>query len=337
MPTFVIRRLLSLLPVLFFVALASFFLMHQAPGGPFDRDGSQKRVDPATLAALEARFGLDKPSYVNPVRARAEWAGGTRNPVRLGRAFFDSQFFNYLGNALRGDLGPSYRERGKSVQEILGRQWPYSARLGLVAAAVAVLVGVPLGVAAALRQNSAVDVACLFCATVGFSVPAFVTGLLVIAVFGGVLGWISITGTDWGSWRSYLAPGLVLGMGTMSYLARITRATMLEVKRQDYIRTARAKGVPERLVVGRHMLRNALIPVVTLLGPAVVDLVTGGVIVESIFGVPGVGGYFVDSIFQRDYSMIMGTTLVYAALIVLANLAVDVSYGLLDPRIRQQG
>ena len=334
---FIIRRLLWAIPVLFFVALVSFFLMHQAPGGPFDKDNNKKQVDGATLASLNRRFGLDKPQYINPAAASRLWASGERNPLTLGRAYLDSQFFNYVFNAMRGDLGPSYRQRGKNVQDIIFKQWPYSMRLGLLAMIFAVITGIPLGVIAALRQNSIVDYISLFFATIGVSVSTFVIGLLVIIFFGTTLKWISITNNDWNTWRPYLAPSLVLGLSTMSFITRITRSTVLEVKRQDYIRTARAKGLSERMVIVRHILRNAMIPVVTVLGPALVDLITGAVITESIFSIPGVGKFFVDAIFQRDYSMIMGSTLIYATLVVMANILVDLSYGLLDPRIRSQG
>lgn len=334
---FFIRRLLWAIPVLFFVALVSFFLMHQAPGGPFDKDNNKKQVDGATLKALNARFGLDKPQYFNPGASSKLWNSGERNPFKIARAYLDSQFFNYIFNAARGDLGPSYRQRGKSVQDIIFKQWPYSVRLGLFALIFAVVVGVPLGVIAALRQNSLADYLSLFFATIGVSIPTFVIGLLVIIFFGTTLKWISITNNDWDTWRPYIAPGLVLGLSTMSFITRITRTTVLEVKRQDYVRTARAKGLSDRMVISRHIMRNALIPVVTVLGPALVDLITGAVITESIFSIPGVGKFFVDAIFQRDYSMIMGSTLIYATLVVLANIVVDLSYGLLDPRIRSQG
>ncbi len=337
MAGFIIRRLLWAIPVLFFVSLVSFFLMHQAPGGPFDKDNNKKQVDGATLKALNARFGLDKPQYFNPSAASKLWNDGERNPLKITRAYLDSQFFNYIFNATRGDLGPSYRQRGKSVQDIILKQWPYSMRLGLFALIFAVMVGIPLGVTAALKQNSIVDYVSLFFATIGVSVPTFVTGLLVIILFGTTLKWISISTNDWNTWRPYIAPGLVLGLATMSFITRITRTTVLEVKRQDYIRTARAKGLGERMVISRHILRNALIPVVTVLGPALVDLIAGAVITESIFSIPGIGKFFVDSIFQRDYSMIMGSTLLYATLVVLANILVDLSYGFLDPRIRNIG
>jgi oligopeptide transport system permease protein len=334
---FIVRRLLWAVPVLFFVALVTFFLMHQAPGGPFDADGNKKQVDAATLKNLNAKFGLNKPQYVNPGAAGALWDQGERSPLAIARAYFDSQFFNYVFDAVRGDLGPSYRQRGKDVQDILLSQWHYSARLALFALVFAIGVGIPLGLISALKQNTIYDYFSLFFATLGVAVPTFVTGLLVIIVFGTTLKWISISSNNWNTWTPYIAPGLVLGMATMSFITRITRATLLEVKRQDYVRTARAKGLSERAVVIRHMLRNGLIPVVTLLGPALIDLATGSVITEAIFGVPGIGNYFVASIFQRDYSMIMGTTLIYAVLIVFANMVVDLSYGVLDPRIRSQG
>jgi oligopeptide transport system permease protein len=337
MVTFILRRLLWAIPVLFFVSLVSFFLMHQAPGGPFDKDNDKRQLDPATLKALNARFGLDKPSYFNPGAAQNLIAAGELNPLKIGRAYLDSQFFNYLFGAVRGDLGPSYKQRGRSVQDILIERWPFSARLGLLALTFSLVIGIPLGILAALRQNTIVDYVSLFFATVGVSVPSFVIGLLVIIIFGTKLNWISISTNDWNTWRPYIAPALVLSLGPMSFITRITRATMLDVKRQDYIRTARAKGLSERSVISRHMLRNGLIPVVTVIGPLLVDLITGAVITEAIFSIPGTGRFFVESIFNRDYSMIMGTTLVYAALIVLANMMVDLSYGLLDPRIRSQG
>ena len=337
MLAFILRRLLWAIPVLFVVALVSFFLMHQAPGGPFDKDNNRKQVDGATLKALNARFGLDKPQYINPGAVGDQWRQGQRIPLTLGRAYLDSQFGNYLINALHGDLGPSYRQRGKSVQDILLKQWPFSMRLGVLALAFAVIVGIPLGIVAALKQNSWIDYISLFFATIGVAVPSFVTGLLVIIIFGATLQWISISNNNWNSWAPYIAPSLVLGMATLSFIMRITRTTILEIKRQDYIRTARAKGLAERTVIIRHLARNGLIPVVTLLGPALIDLICGSVIIESIFGIPGIGNFFVGALFQRDYSMIMGTTLVYATLIVFANMLVDLSYGFLDPRIRNQG
>jgi oligopeptide transport system permease protein len=220
------------------------------------------------------------------------------------------------------------------VQDILIKQAPFSMRLGLLAFSFALIAGIPLGILAALKQNSLIDYLSLLLSTIGVAVPSFVTGLLVLIVFGTTLKWISITNNNWNDFRPYIAPALVLGLTSMSFITRITRTTMLEVKRQDYIRTARAKGLTERSVVSRHMLRNGMIPIVTIIGPGLIDLITGSVITEAIFGIPGIGNFFVNSLFQRDYSMIMGTTLVYATLIVFANILVDLSYGVLDPRIR---
>lgn len=331
---FFIRRVLWIIPVLLTVATVTFFLMHRAPGGPWDSD---KPVSAATEAALNARFGLDKPQWFNPGAVRAARAEGVTNPLTLTRAFFDSQFFNYIAGAARGNLGPSYSSRGtENVQDVLVAKFPYSAKVGLVGIVFALLVGLPLGLLGALKQNTIVDYISLFFATLGVSVPSFIIGVLVIIFLSANLGVAPIRRPEeWvGLSTAYLLPGIVLGLGTMAYITRLTRSSMLEIKRQDYIRTARAKGLSEARVIGRHMVRNGLIPVITILGPAIADLVTGSFIIESIFGVPGMGREFVSSIGSRDYSMIMGTTLFYALLVAVANLSVDLSYGVLDPRIR---
>jgi oligopeptide transport system permease protein len=331
---FFVRRTLWLIPVLFTVATVTFFLMHRAPGGPWDRE---KPVPAATQAALNARFGLDKPLWFNVEAFQTARAAGEINPLRLLRAFLDSQFFNYIFGAMRGDLGPSYQARGTvNVQDVLWDRFPISLRVGLVGIVFALLLGLPLGLIGALRQNTWLDYISLFVATIGISIPTFVSGVLLVIFFSTYFGVPPIRRPEeWvGFSTAYLLPGIVLGLGTMAYITRLTRSAMLEIKRQDYIRTARAKGLSEAQVVGRHMLRNGLIPVVTILGPAIAALVTGSFIIETIFNVPGMGREFVTSIARRDYSMIMGTTLFYALLVALANLSVDLSYGLLDPRIR---
>lgn len=331
-----VRRTLWILPVLFVVAVVTFFLMHRAPGGPWD---TEKPLSANTLAALNARFGLDKPQWFNPEAVSAARAAGESNPFTLGRAFFDSQFFNYIIGAVQGDLGPSYASKGtENVQSVLLEKFPYSAKIGLVGILFATLIGLPLGVLGALKQNTWIDYLSLFFATIGVSVPSFIVGVLLIIFLSSSLGVSPIRRPEeWnGLGSAYLLPGIVLSLGTMAYITRLTRSSMLEIKRQDYIRTARAKGLSEMRVIGRHMLRNGMIPVITILGPAIADLVTGSFIIESIFGVPGMGKEFVDSIRGRDYSMIMGTTLVYALLVAVANLSVDLSYGVLDPRIRSR-
>jgi oligopeptide transport system permease protein len=257
--------------------------------------------------------------------------------LTLATAFIDSRFLNYMTGVFRFDLGPSYASKGaESVQELIGRKFPISLKLGIVAIIFSVIVGVPLGVIAALRQNTWLDYLCLGTSTLGISVPTFVSGLLLLLLLSRTLNFSPIRSPEeWvGFGPAYLLPGIVLGLGTMAYIARLTRTSMLEIKRQDYIRTARAKGLSARNVISAHMLRNALIPIITILGPAAADLVTGSIIIESIFGAPGLGREFVESISKRDYSVIMGTAIFYAILIAIANVFVDLSYGIVDPRIR---
>lgn len=320
---FVIRRLLWMIPTLFVLAWITFALMHAAPGGPWDTDPSRKQLDPRTERQLNARFGLDKPQYFNMNGNPAEpWT------------YLDSQFFNYIGNAIRGDLGASFRRRGVDVTDIIMQGLPYSARLGLIAFSWATVLGLILGVSAALNQNSIIDYISGFLATVLRSVPSFVLGIYLIIIFATWLKLLPVIQTEWTGITPYILPSIALGAPTMAFVMRLTRGSMLEVIRQDYIRTARAKGLGERTIVLFHMFRNALIPVVTILGPALVALVTGSFIIENLFGIPGIGRLFVESINARDYSMIMGTSLFYAVLVAVANLAVDVTYAFIDPRIR---
>jgi oligopeptide transport system permease protein len=331
---FLLRRVLWIIPVIFSVALITFFLMYRAPVGPWDRE---KPIPESARKTLNARFHLDDPLWINGGKVSREWDDGTRNPLTLTGAALDSQFFNYLYGLVHFDLGPSYQSKGtESVQSVLIEKFPTSAKLGLVALIFAMIVGIPLGIASALKQNTWLDYVSLSISTVGISVPTFVSGILLLIFLSSNFDVSPVRRSEeWnGIGPAYILPGIVLGLGTMAYLARLTRSTLLEVKRQDYVRTARAKGLSEYRVVGRHMMHNALIPVITVLGPAAADLITGSFIIERIFNVPGLGREFVTSISKRDYSMIMGTTLFYAVLIALANVLVDLSYGLLDPRIR---
>jgi oligopeptide transport system permease protein len=333
---YALRRILWVIPVIVAVAAVTFFLMYRAPGGPWDRE---KTLPVATVRALDAKFGLDRPLWVNPEAVNQKLAEGVRNPIPLATAFIDSQFLNYMTGVFRFDLGPSYASKGaESVQELIARKFPVSLKLGIVAITFSVFVGIPLGVIAALRQNTWLDYLCLGTSTLGISVPTFVSGLLLLLFLSRTFSFSPIRSPEeWaGFGPAYFLPGVVLGLGTMAYIARLTRVSMLEIKRQDYIRTARAKGLAGREVVGAHMLRNALIPIVTILGPAAADLVTGSIIIESIFGAPGLGREFVESISKRDYSVIMGTAIFYAILVALANVLVDLSYGFVDPRIRVQ-
>ena len=327
MTAYLFRRFLWMIPVLFFVAFITFILMHSAPGGPWDRDLNAKQIDARTQELLNERFGLDKPLFINT-------SGGN---------LFDSQFFRYIGGILHGDLGPSYRQRGLTVQQILFQppkgksfwqsRFGYSARLGMLSLAWAVLLGIPFGIIAALNRNSILDYFALFISTIGVSVPSFVLAIFLLILLATKLHLINIVQQEWSSPSAWITPALILGFGTFAYITRLTRSSMLEVIRQDYVRTARAKGLHETAIIRVHMLRNAMIPVFTVIGPALAGLVIGSFIIESMFGFPGSGRAYVQAVSNRDYSMIMGTTLLYALLVVLGNLMVDISYLLLDPRI----
>jgi oligopeptide transport system permease protein len=302
MTRYIIRRILWLIPVLLFVSVITFTLMHITPGGPWDKE---KAVAPQVVANLNAKYNLDKPVW--------------------------QQYLIYMGGVLRGDLGPSYTYQDRSVTQIILGGLPNTASLGFFAALVAVLVGVPLGVFAAMRQNSALDYSALAFGTVFASVPTFVLGFILIIVF--ALTFHLVPTSGWGKPNQYILPVLTLGLNQAALLTRITRASVLDVSRQDFMRTARAKGLREFLLVRRHLLKNAMIPVVTVLGPTLAFLIVGSLVVENIFSVPGVGRLLVQGISQRDYSLIMGSTLMYAFIIAFLNLVVDVLYAFIDPRI----
>ncbi len=297
-------RLALAVPVILVIATLTFFAMRLAPGGPFD---AERRLPPAVLANIEARYRLDRPLV--------------------------EQYVHYLGDLLRGDLGPSFRYPDRTVGELIVLGLPVSVTLGASALALALAVGIPAGVVAAVRHNRPADHLAMGLAMTGVSLPNFVLGPLLILLFALVLRWLPVAG--WGSWRHLVLPAVTLGLYYAAYIARLTRAGMLEVIRQDFIRTARAKGAPERRVVGRHALRLALLPVVSYLGPAAAKVLTGSVVVETIFAVPGIGRYFVTAALNRDYTMVLGTALFFSAFLVAFNLLVDLAYGWLDPRIRE--
>jgi oligopeptide transport system permease protein len=302
---FIVNRMLWTIPVLWLVATVTFVLMHAAPGGPFDAKSAGKQLDPALEASFNRHYGLDKPLW--------------------------QQYVVYLTNAAHFDFGTSYTQEGTNVVEVIMQGFPYSARIGVYALLLAVATGVPIGIVAALKQNTVVDYAGLLFATIGYSVPSFVLAIFLLVLFAITLPLVPVLFTDW---RSYILPSVVLGAGSAAFLTRLTRASMLEILRQDHVRTARAKGLKHRLVVLRHVVRNGLIPVITILGPALAGLITGTIIIENVFGVPGMGYLFIQSITARDYPVIMGTTLFYAFLVVIGNMVVDITYGLVDPRIR---
>ncbi len=303
MRRYIIRRLFWLVLVLLVLSFITFSLMHLVPGGPWDRE---KQLAPQIVENLNRKYGLDKPLFV--------------------------QFGNLLWGVLHGDLGVSYSYQDRSVTQILLQGLPKTATLGVVAFLTALLIGIPLGMAAALRQNSTIDYISVLFSTIFASIPGFVLGIMLVILFSVMLHWLPTGG--WGSIRQILMPAFALAAFPAAYIARITRASMLEVVRQDYVRTARAKGLMERVVLLRHILRNALIPVITIAGPELAFLVSGSFIIENLFSIPGIGRLFVQGVFARDYGLVMGAILFYAFAVAMVNLVVDVLYVVVDPRIR---
>jgi len=347
MSGYLIRRIFWMIPTLFVVIFITFVVMHATPGGPWDISPDSRTSDPRVQSALDKTYGLDKPLFFNPESAQKAIADG-KNPLEIAQAYFDGQFGNYFANLAKGDLGPSYRLRGRRVQDVIAEAPPgkpfYESRigttvfLGVLAMVLALIIGLPLGLIAGLKQNTFVDNASLFVATVGYGIPNIILGIFFIFVFAVWLGWIKVLEFDyWERWQAWALPGLTLAIPTGAYIARLTRSSVIEVMRQDYIRTARAKGLPERLVIFRHIIRNSMIPVVTFIGPALAGLVTGSFVIESQFSVNGIGRLFVDSISRRDYTVILALTIIYALLVAVANLGVDIVYGFLDPRIKVGG
>ena len=344
MSQYYIRRALYIIPTLFMVILVTFIIMHAAPGGPWDIDPSSRMSDPRVQERLNRVYGLDKPLFFNLEAAQRAMTDGKGPPEVIG-AFFDAQFEVFLGNLVQGKFGPSFRFRGRNVEDIFFESPPerefwqnrftMTAVLGIVSLGMAIFIGFPLGLIAALKQNTWVDTFSLFFATFFYGIPNFVLGIFLIIIFAVWLGWIRVVEIDyWESWRAWVLPAFVLAVPTAAFLARLTRSSVLEVMRMDYVRTARAKGLAERAVIMRHIVKNSLIPVVTFLGPALAGLITGSFIIETQFSVTGIGRLYVESISRRDYSMILALTLIYAFFVALMNLIVDVVYAFLDPRIK---
>ncbi len=301
--SFIVRRIVWTIPVILIVSSITFLLMHSVPGSPFTRE----RALPAAIQKnLEAKYHLNDPLW--------------------------KQYIDYMYGFLRLDFGPSIAYRSRTVNDILAQQWPVTATLGGVAFLFAVVMGIPLGVLSAVKQNTLIDHGSMVVAMLGVSIPAIALGPFLIWIFALKLKWFPVA--TWGSPSHIVLPALTLSTAYLARFARITRASMLQVVREEYILAARAKGLREIVVNLRHAFRNALIPVTTIAGPAFADIVTGSLVVEQIFAIPGIGKYYVQSIGNRDYPVIMATTLLFALVIVLMNLLVDISYAMLDPRIR---
>ena len=303
MITYIARRLLQAIPTLWLVATATFVLLRIAPGGPFD---DEKPVSPEIKAQIEAHYGLDEPLIV--------------------------QYFQFFENILRGDLGPSYKYAGWDVQEIIAQSFPVSLELGLWALLLALIIGIPIGSIAALRHKKSTENILMGIAAVGICLPSFVIAPILILVFSLLLGWFNPIG--WVSASDRVLPVLSLSLLYVAYIARLSRGGMLDVLQQDYIRTARAKGITNWLIIVRHALRTALLPVLSYIGPTAAGLISGSFVVETIFFIPGLGPFFVNAALNRDYTMVMGTVLFYAVLIILFNLIVDLIQMWMQPRTR---
>jgi oligopeptide transport system permease protein len=305
MLAYALRRLLGAVPTLFLIVTAAFFLMRVAPGGPFDRE---RTLEATVMENLNRTFHLDKPVW--------------------------EQYLIYLGNLARGDLGPSFIYRDFRVQDLLGAGLPVSVQLGFSALALALVLGATLGSIAALKQNSWIDYAVISVATFGITVPNFVVAPVLSLTFGVWLGWLPAGGWDGGGLAPAVLPVVTLALPQVAVIARLIRGAMIEALRSDHVRTARAYGLPTRMIVIVHALRAAALPAVSYLGPAAAALLTGSIVVETIFGIPGVGRYFVQGALNRDYTLVMGTVVIVAVFVVVFNLIVDLLYAVLDPRVR---
>ena len=306
MGRFLLRRFMSIIPTMFIIVTLSFFVMRAAPGGPFSRE---REIPVNILQNILKKYNMDEP--------------------------LPKQYLRFLGDVLHGDLGPSFKIKDFSVNELIAQSLPNSLILGLTALGFAFFAGISVGTISALKQNSAIDYGAMSLAVTGISVPLFVAGPIFMLIFA---IWLKILPTSgWINGQNGIAtlvlPALTLSMPYFAYIARLSRASIIETLRSDYVRTAKAKGLSMPVIVFKHVLKGGLLPVVSYLGPACAGIVTGSVVVESIFAVPGLGIYFVRSAINRDYTLIMGTVIVYSTILILMNFVVDIIYGLLDPRI----
>ncbi|MDR2617597.1 MAG: ABC transporter permease subunit [Treponema sp.] len=306
MGRFIVRRLVSIIPTMFIIITLSFFMMRAAPGGPFS---SEKEVPRGVMENLLKKYHMDEP--------------------------LPRQYLRFLGDVVRGDLGPSFKNKDFTVNALIAQSLPHSVVLGLTSLTLALVLGVLVGVVSALRQNTAIDYTAMSLAVTGISIPLFVSGPVLMLVFAVWLKWLPTSGWITGRQgiRTLVLPAVTLSMPYFAYIARLSRASILEALRSDYVRTARAKGLSMPVIMVKHVLKGALLPVVSYLGPACAGIVTGSVVVESIFVVPGLGTFFVRSALNRDYTLIMGTVIVYSLILVVMNFFVDIIYGFLDPRI----
>ena len=300
---FIFKRFLWGIPVLLTVATLTFGIMHIVPGGPFDRE---KKLPPEIKANVEAKYHLDKPVH--------------------------KQYFLYIYGLIKGDLGPSYKYLGRDVRDIIKDTFPVSIQLGVLALFISIIIGIGTGVIAGIKSDTIWDRLTILFATTGISLPNFILGIILSLLFSHF--YKVLPPALWEGWRYMILPSITLGFAPAAYIARLTRSGVIDVMNKDYIRTARAKGLKYRSIVLKHVLKNSIMPVVTILAPLTAALVTGSFIVEYIFSIPGMGRFFVTAVTNRDYPLIMGVTLIYTVIIVLANIAVDILYTFLDPRVK---
>lgn len=300
---YIIKRIFNAFIVLWIVMTITFFLMHAIPGGPFT---AEKSLPPYVLHSIEERYKLNDPLY--------------------------KQYGDYLCNLVQGDLGPSFKYPGRSVNDIIKDGFPVSFKLGIEAILIAIIIGIPAGILAGVKKDKWQDRAVNFFTTLGVAVPSFVVAALLIYVLSTKLH--LLPAAMWNGWRYEIMPALALSGMPMSFIARLTRSSMLDILSQDYIKTARAKGLSWSKVLIKHALPNSLIPVVTYLGPMTASILTGSFVIETIFAIPGLGQYFVTSIYNRDYTVILGVTIFYSVIVIVLNMVVDLLYPLLDPRIK---
>lgn len=302
---YILKRLMAGILTIWVIITITFVLMHAVPGNPFQMK-EENKTPPEVMARLEQKYGLDKPLW--------------------------QQYLRYLSDILHGDFGISFKKADTSVNEIIDRGFPSSAKVGVIAVVVSVIMGLALGIVSAIKRGKWMDWFSMIFATIGISIPAFVISVLMLYIF--CYYWKVLPSFGLTSWKHFILPVACLAFSPTAYIARLTRSSMLEVMRADYIRTARAKGISEKMVILRHALRNAILPVVTYLGPLVASMLTGSFVVERLFSIPGIGREYVDGISSRDYSVILGMTAFFGIFVIVANLVVDILYGVIDPRVK---
>ena len=331
---FILYRFLQVIPVMLAIATMTFFMVHAAPGGPFSQE---RNVRPEILEKINEYYGLNDPLHVQYWNYLVKICPKKFNPFQLfvydeleGRRVINFDLKDIFGI----DLGPSYKYEGRTVNGLIAESFPVSLKLGIASLCIALMLGIPAGIIASIGKNTALDYIPMSVAMVGICLPTFVMGPTLALIFGLWLGWVNVSG--WFTWSDIILPSLTLGLFYAAYIARLTRGGMLEILSQDFIRTARAKGVPETTIIFKHSLKGGLLPVVSFMGPALAGMISGSFVIETIFQIPGLGRHFINSAFNRDYTMVLGTVLFYAFFIILMNLLVDIVQVIMNPKLKYE-